>query len=73
VQRRLGLGDLYLGGGHATSFGPLSEPAGKERLARAVLAAYRFEGCPADRDAVECERVVELVARSISLEMLGGK
>ena len=53
VQRCLGLGDLHLGGGHAAPLGPLGEPAGEERLARAVLAAHRLEGGPAGRDAVQ--------------------
>ena len=43
VQRRLGLGDLHLGGGEALAAGPLGQPAGDERLAGAVLAADRLE------------------------------
>ena len=43
VQRRLGLGDLHLGGGEAAPLGPLGEPAGEEGLAGAVLAADGLE------------------------------
>ena len=53
MQRRLGLGDLDLGGGEARALGPLGEPAGEERLAGAVLAADGLEGRAAPRDRGE--------------------
>ena len=53
MQRRLGLGDLDLGGGHAAPLGALGEPAGEERLARAVLSTDRLEYGPTRRHAVE--------------------
>ncbi len=53
VQRRLGLGDLHLGGREPPPLGPLLEPAGEERLARAVLAADRLEAGAAPRDGLQ--------------------
>ena len=44
------LGDLYLGGGEASSAGTLLQPTGKEGLSRSVFPAYRLETTTAAGD-----------------------
>jgi hypothetical protein len=53
VQRRLGLRDLHLGGGHTAPLGPLDQPASDESLAGAVFAPDRLERRAAGGDLAQ--------------------
>src|SRR5262249_1537492 len=63
VERRLGLGDLDLGGSESHPLGTLLEPAREEGLAAPVLAAHRLEDGGAAFDATQLfvERGLEAI------------